>query len=117
MSDLLSDRQNKNLLFDFYGALLTEKQRDIFVMRIVDDCSLTEIAKEMGITPQAVVDSVKRTFAQLNKYEETLGMVNKFHNQAQTIEEIKVALNVLDKAEPAEISDHVSRIKTLLENL
>ena len=109
-SDLLSVRQNKNMLLDFYGSLLTEKQRSIFEMHTVDDCSFTEIGAEFGITPQAVADFVKRALAQLEKYEEKLGLVAKFIAQEQTREEIE---NILEKLE----SDQARKIRKLLDKL
>jgi len=116
-NDILSARQNNNLLFDFYGALLTAKQQDVFAMSTIDDCSFTEIGKELGITPQAVADVVRRAIIQLEKYEESLGMVEKFHIQKQVIAEIEASLNRLDILESTEISDTVSGIKGLLNKL
>jgi len=115
--DILSARQNKNLLFDFYGALLTAKQRDIFAMSTVDDCSFTEIGKELGITPQAVADFVRRATLQLEKYEDNLGMVEKFHSQKQVIKEIEASLNKLDNSDCTEISETISTIKDWLNKL
>ena len=116
-NDILFTRQNKNLLFDFYGALLTEKQRDIFAMSTIDDCSFTEIGKELGITPQAVADVVKRATAQLEKYESSLGLVEKFHSQKQVVEEIEASLSRLDKLGSIEISEAISTIKDSLNKL
>ena len=122
-NDILSTRQNKNLLFDFYGALLTQKQRDVFTMSTMDDCSFAEIGQEMDITPQAVADIFKRAAAQLDKYEQSLGLVEKLLSQRQSVEEIESVLNKLDsfgkagKIGKTEISEWVCTIRTSLDKM
>ena len=66
------------LLFDFYGELLTEKQRQIFEEVVLCDCSLGEVASEHGVSRQGVHDMVRRCGRLLNSYEEKLGLVQKF---------------------------------------
>ena len=68
----------KTLLFDFYGELLTERQRDIFREVVFDDCSLGEVAEAHGISRQGVHDMVRRSEKALRGYEEKLGLVKKF---------------------------------------
>ena len=48
-------------LLDFYGEILPERRRDIMDLYYNDDLSLSEIAEQMGITRQAVRDSIKKT--------------------------------------------------------
>ena len=47
-------------LFDFYGALLTEKQQECLKMHLFEDFSLSEIGEELGISRQAVYDNIHR---------------------------------------------------------
>ncbi|MBI5416906.1 hypothetical protein HZA55_03015 [Candidatus Poribacteria bacterium] len=61
-----------SLLMDFYGALLTEHQREILMMWCNQDLSLGEIAKNLGLTRQAVYDMVKRSQKKLYYYEDKL---------------------------------------------
>ena len=49
-----------NLLFDFYGPLLTDRQRDVFRMYFQEDLSLAEIGEELDVSRQAVYDLLKR---------------------------------------------------------
>ena len=49
------------LLLDFYGKMLTDRQRDIMILYYEDNLSLTEIAEELGISKQGVSDSIKRS--------------------------------------------------------
>ena len=57
------------LLYDYYGALLTERQRECFEMRYHQDLSLGEIGDELGISRQGVHDNLSRTEALLQKME------------------------------------------------
>ena len=61
-------------LLDFYGDILPERRRDIMDLYYNDDLSLSEIAEQMGITRQAVRDSIKKTEQELFFYEEKLGL-------------------------------------------
>ncbi len=65
------------LLFDYYGAMLTEKQRDCLDMRFNQDMSLSEIGNLMGVSRQAVYDNLTRTEAQLLRLEENIGCVKR----------------------------------------
>ena len=61
-------------LLDFYGQMLTDKQREVTEFYYNDDLSLAEIADHCHITRQGVRDSIKRAEAQLREYEEKLGL-------------------------------------------
>ena len=65
-------------LLDFYGDILPERRRDIMELYYNDDLSLSEIAEQMGITRQAVRETVKKTEADLLFYEEKLGLLRRF---------------------------------------
>ena len=66
------------LLLDFYGDMLTEKQRDFISYYYDDDLSLAEIAENVGITRQGVRDAIKRAENQLMEMEERVGFVARF---------------------------------------
>lgn len=68
----------QSLLYDFYGDLLTDHQKEIYESYVSDDLSLAEIAEESGISRQGVHDTVKRCNQLLNEYEEKLQLVKKF---------------------------------------
>ena len=65
------------LLYDYYGALLTERQRECFELRYDQDLSLGEIAQELGISRQGVHDNLTRTEALLKNMEEKTGCVSR----------------------------------------
>lgn len=80
-----------SLLMDFYGEILTEKQREVIRLYYDDDLSLAEIAQQAGITRQGVRDSIKRGEQTLREMEEKLGLVGRFSNQQATLEKISEA--------------------------
>lgn len=73
------------MLLDFYGELLTEKQRECMGMHYNEDFSLTEIAEILEITRQGVSDLLTRSRAALTDAEEKIGMVERFSRQRETI--------------------------------
>lgn len=66
------------MLFDFYGDLLTDRQKEFFDLYYNDDLSLAEIAENAGITRQGVRDVLVRSEAILNEMEEKTGIVARF---------------------------------------
>ena len=65
------------LLFDYYGDLLTERQKMCFDLHYNQDLSLGEIARELSISRQAVYDNLSRTEALLKNMEEKTGCVSR----------------------------------------
>ena len=77
-----------SFLLDFYGPMLTDKQRDVVELYYNEDLSLAEIAQHSGITRQGVRDSIKRAEAQLREYEEKLGLARRFVEIQAGLDEI-----------------------------
>ena len=69
----MAKNMEMTFLFDFYGDMLTAKQRDMMELYYENDLSLSEIAENEGITRQGVRDSIKRAESQLLEMEERLG--------------------------------------------
>lgn len=65
------------LLYDYYGALLTDRQRECFELRYNQDLSLGEIGQELGISRQGVHDNLLRTEALLQNMEAKTGCVRR----------------------------------------
>ena len=74
----MDDILQLTLLYDFYGELLTEKQKQVYELHYQNDLSLTEIGEELSISRQAVRDQLKRTEKILLDYEEKLQLVSRF---------------------------------------
>ena len=91
----------QTLLFDFYGELLNEHQKNVYGDIISSDLSYSEFAAENNISRQAVFDMVKRCNEKLEAYEDKLGLVEKF-------------LTVRNRVE--ELSDIISGMKDLCED-
>ena len=83
------------LLFDFYGELLTEKQRLLYDLHYNQDYSLAEIAAEEGISRQGVHDSIARAEGLLKHYEEKIGCLARAAQVHDALEEIAAAAAAL----------------------
>ena len=107
------------LLFDTYGSMLTDKQRDCFDMRHNQDLSLGEIAEELGVSRQAVCDNLTRTEALLRRMEENIGCVKRDMLLRKALENILDAAAVLDTSSDPTVQNQAKRIiaaaKTLEE--
>ena len=99
------------LLFDYYGAMLTDKQRDCFDMRYNQDLSLGEIAEMLGVSRQAVCDNLTRTEALLRRMEENIGCVKRDRMTRRAAREILDAAAVLDASSDPAVLSAVQRIK------
>ena len=98
------------LLFDFYGEMLTDKQRDVVELYYNDDLSLSEIAENEGITRQGVRDSIKRAEAQLLEMEERLGLAKRFREMREGLSQIcDAALRIQEYNEKYIYSREVER--------
>ena len=77
-----------NALFEFYAALLTDKQMNYIELYYADDYSLAEIAEEFGVSRQAVYDNIKRTEKILEAYEMKLHMYSDYIVRSQIFDDI-----------------------------
>lgn len=88
------ERTNRmNRLFDFYGSLLTEKQRSYMLLYFADDYSLGEIAEDFDVSRQAIYDNIRRTEQILTDYERKLHLVENFTQLEETLDEFSVYVN------------------------
>ncbi len=76
----------ESLLYDFYGALLTDKQREVMELYHEENFSIVEIAKEMKVSKQAVYDNLKKSDKILRDYEEKLGLMMSLLKTREAIE-------------------------------
>ena len=89
---LLEKTTRMNFLFDFYQALLTDKQRSYMELYYLDDHSLGEIAESYSISRQAVYDNIRRTEAMLEEYEDKLQLFGKFQQRQQVLKQLASAI-------------------------
>ena len=105
------------LLFDHYGGMLTDKQRECFQLRYEQDLSLGEIAESMGVSRQAVNDSLTRTEALLRRMEENIGSVKRYNDVRKALREILGAATVLDASSDPAVMDAARRIVAAAQSL
>ena len=105
------------LLFDYYGGMLTEKQRDCFDMRYNQDLSLGEIADTLGVSRQAVCENLTRTEATLRRMEENIGCVKRDMLMRRARQDILDAATVLDASSDPAVLRSVQRIRAALHTL
>lgn len=102
------------MLYDFYGELLTEHQKNIYEDVVFNDMSPSEIAREEGISRQGVHDLIKRCDKILRDYEDKLHLVERFMQTKKDVElikkysnECKVNNNLKEIDEIISISDKI----------
>ena len=98
------------LLFDYYGELLTERQRMCFDLRHNQDLSLAEIAQELNVSRQGVHDNLSRAEALLINMEEKTGCVRRDLQCRKAAQEIERLAKVLAEYEDQSVSDLARQI-------
>ena len=86
------------LLFDFYGDVLTDRQKEFYDLYYNEDLSLAEIAENYGITRQGVRDVIVRAEAILTDLEDKTGLIRRFHAMRSQLDEIvRAADGILER--------------------
>ena len=106
----MKDIFKSSLLYDFYGELLTEHQKEIYEDFILNDLSLGEIAQDRGISRQGVHDLVKRCDKILNGYEEKLHLVEKFLKIKSKVHQIDSILNDYQETDSRKMAEEIRKI-------
>ena len=105
----------QSMLLDFYGDLLTDKQRECFSLYYNEDLSLSEIAEQRGISRQGVWDNIRHAEAALREIEEKTGLIARFEHTKAELFALKERLSGL--AQTQEISSAVQKIDELIASL
>ncbi len=117
MRILKSDTFHMSMLFDYYGELLTEKQKELFDLYYNEDLSLAEIAEHAGISRQGVRDAIVRSETILRDTEDKLGLVKKYGSYESKLEDIRQAAAYIAQVNARlrnfEIAKNVDRILAL----
>ena len=103
-------------LLDFYGSLLSDKQREILEMYYQEDMSLAEIASLMEMTRQGVHDNIKRGEREIISLEEKLRLKDRFLAILKSLDKIDILIknaHVPEKIKE-QISSELSRIRKLI---
>lgn len=105
------------LLFDYYGRMLTDKQKEYLDLRYNQDLSLGEIAEIMCVSRQAVFDNLARTEALLRRMEENIGCVRRDMEIRRAAQEILDAAAELDTSSQPAREQAVQRIIAAAQSL
>lgn len=100
----------KLLLFDVYGALLTEKQQQAMTLTYNEDYSLGEIAAMQGVSRQAVHDAIRRAEEQLEGYDELLGLVERNRAEQEIYRELREAEEAADWRRVQQAGDRLAQL-------
>ncbi|QDR80433.1 YlxM family DNA-binding protein [Sporomusa termitida] len=105
-------------LYDFYNALLTDKQRECLNMHYLQDLSLAEIADEFGVSRQAVHDILRRAERTLEEYEKKLGLAARYSEERRLIAAVVSSLGQLPPTirNLPELSQALRQLHSLLED-
>lgn len=106
------DALQMTLLFDYYGDLLTERQRMCFDLRHNQDLSLAEIAQELNVSRQGVHDNLSRAEALLINMEEKTGCVRRDLQCRKAARQIMSLAAELAENSDQSVSDLARRILT-----
>ncbi len=87
-------RLYRSMLLDFYGELLTARQRECYELHYNEDLSLSEIAEQCGITRQGAWDNIRRASETMEEIEEKTGLIRRF---TETEAQLKEVLSILQK--------------------
>ena len=105
-----ADALTMTLLYDYYGELLTEKQRQLFDLYYNQDYSLSEIARDAGISRQGVHDMIRRCNKSLEDYEAKLHLVEKFMSVKKKVHEIDLLLENYEEQDEKELIKKVKKL-------
>ena len=108
---------NMTILLDFYGELLTGKQKSVLEMYYNDDMSLAEIAESEGITRQGVHDMLQRAEASLRATEKKTGLVRGYIERRDALTALEEDLNEALRLSGEKAAEPIRRAMDRLEKL
>ena len=111
------DALQMTLLFDYYGELLTDRQRMCFDLRHNQDLSLAEIAEELQVSRQGVHDNLSRAEALLQNMEEKTGCVRRDLDCRKVAAQIRLIANQLTELNDENVTGPARQILDLVQSL
>ena len=108
----------QTMLYDFYGDLLTQHQRDIYEEVVLNDTGYSEIAQREGISRQSVHDLIRRCDRQLEEYEASLHLLERFLKIREQIQQLLKESETALKSDAKMDAEEVHRLASqILEEL
>ncbi len=111
------DALEMTLLLDYYGDMLTERQRECFDMRHNQDMSLGEIGEALGVSRQAVCDNLTRSEAILRKMEENIGCVRRGRQRRRYLQTAEDLAQQLAQHSDPQVADLAQKILLQVRNI
>ncbi len=113
------DVTRQSLLYDFYGELLTQRQKEVMELYNEENLSLAEIAEEFGISRQGVHDALHKAQKALEEYERKLGLVERFSATREAIGNISAEIDGAISMATAEdkVAGRLKHIRSEIEQL
>lgn len=110
------------LLYDFYGDILTDRQKEFYDLYYNEDLSLSEIAENYGISRQGVRDVIVRAEATLTELEDKTGIIRRFHVMQDQLAELQADIKAIADKNDAQYGDAdiqalTDKISTVLNKL
>ncbi|MCL2110711.1 MAG: hypothetical protein FWH32_00360 [Clostridiales bacterium] len=112
-----------SLLCDYYGSLISERQREVFELYYEENLSLAEIAEGLGVSRQAVHIALGKAVVELEAFEKKLGLITRHTAYEKTMNEVEAKFNAILKdrervavLDPDLVRD-LKRIKRLVKEL
>ena len=93
------------MLFDFYGDLLTDRQKEFYDLYYNEDLSLAEIAENYDISRQGVRDVIVRAEATLTEIEDKTHLIRSFHEMHKQLAQVKQAIEQLQSHNDSRYQD------------
>ena len=108
----------QTLLYDFYGELLTEHQREVYEEVVLNDLSYSEAAEMFGVSRQGVHELVKRCNKILSEYESKLHLVERFVQIREMVKQIQEMASQIDFIDKETLASGVRELsEKILEEL
>ena len=111
----------ESLLYDFYGVLLTDKQREVMEIYHEENFSIVEIAKELNVSKQAVYDNLRKSDKILRDYEAKLGLMWSLLKTRELVESVEKRIDELTASpelpEEGSIREGLMEIRDMIEGL
>ncbi len=110
------------LLYDFYGDMLTDRQKEFYDLYYNEDLSLAEIAENYGITRQGVRDVIVRAEAILTELEDKTGIIRRFHRMQEQLAQMETAVDAIaarndERWQDDEVEALCDQLKNVLSQL
>lgn len=108
-------RLYRSMLLDFYGDLLTPRQRECYELHYNEDLSLSEIAEQCGISRQGAWDNIRRASEAMEAFEEKTGLIRRVVKTEDRLRALQTVLQELDAG--SENEENRKRIRNALEEV